>query len=196
MPILDIHQNEIVHYSNFPNDNADNIEFGAGKGCFGKKFLPSCYLTDITNNNLPHFKELAQYDENSNCHYLDHLYDFIKSDIINRTFDRLIFCNPYGFGVGGYGEAKDFFTRAGRILNVGGEILMIGGITNRWVKYTNAVNYYNQLIGEENLLYEFQISPLTVLDDNHQYRLNHVFTLSDINVDIKPNQMYSITKVA
>ncbi|TRW25841.1 hypothetical protein FMM05_06360 [Flavobacterium zepuense] len=196
MAILDIFNNEIVEFVNFPNDQVFSIEFGAGRGCFGKKFLPACYLTDAVNNNLPHFRELEEYSENSQCHYLDSMYDFINSEDLGRTFTKLIFCNPYDFGVGGYGETKQFLSRAGQLLDVGGEILMIGGVKNRWVKHKNAVTFYEELIAHNNLSYEFQISQPIVLDENHEYRQNHVFTLCDINVEIKPTQMYKITKVA
>lgn len=195
MAIFDIFNNEILHFENFPNDEVHTIEFGAGKGCFGKKFLPTCYLTDIYQIDLPHFKTLDEYDENSNCHYLDHICDFLDSPSIERTFNKLVFCNPYEFGVGGYGETKQFLSRAGELLDIGGEILIVGNSTNRWSQYKKAKKYYDQLIQDENLDYRFEIADLITLNDNHPYRVNNVYTLSNINVQTFPNQLYTITKL-
>lgn len=196
MPIFDIHENEIIHHLNYPNDvEISNIEFGVSKSHFGKKEFPLCYLTDKQYPNLPHFKSVDNYDDET-CHYLDGTCDFLNDDLNGRTFDRLIFCNPFGYGFNGREYSKEFLNRAGTLLNDDGEIFFIGNRCNGWVKYDNVNKYLNYLIEKEELNYRLELSELTELTPAHNYVTNYVYNLCDISKETTPNQMFTIKKIA
>lgn len=194
MAIFDINNREIVHHADFPNnDQIRNLEIGASRNCFGKKYYPSCYLTDLIEPNFPHFYGKVDYDEN-NCHFLDYIGDFYSLEM-QRDFDRAIFCNPYGFGFQGKEYSKKFLNKSGQVLRVGGEILILGNSSNNWSKYENAKKWLSRLKLENTLDYNLQLSPLVKLDDSHDYRRNHTFrkmTVDDITI---VNEMYKIFKV-
>lgn len=194
MPIFDMHQNELVHHLDYPNNNQiKNIEFGASKSYFGKKEFPYCYLTSLEYPNLPHFKTLDNYDE-EDCHYLDGTCDFLNDDLNGRTFDKLIFCNPFGYGFKGREYAKEFLNKAGSLLNENGEIFFIGSRANIWIKYHNVNRYFNHLKNNDELKYELELSELTELTSTHNYIVNYVYNLCDISKTTIPNEMFTIKK--
>ena len=193
MAVIDTKGSEIVWLKNFPNDDTvENIEFGAGTSYFGKKYFPLCYLTDVTNNNLKHFFGINDYDS-TNCHYLDHICDFNKIDFQGRTFNKVIFCNPSDLGFRGREFSKEFLNKTANILSDNGSIIIIGNSTNPWSKYHNVKRYLERLTNDGELISQFIISDLIVLDDTHEYRKN-VFTHSDINTVAYPNELFTITK--
>jgi len=195
MAIIDINGSEIVWLRNFPNDeNVENIEFGSGKSYFGKKYFPLCYLTDITNNQLEHFFGFTDY-ELQDCHYLDYTCDFNTVDLNGKTFSKVILCNPFFIGFRGREYTKEFLNKAGHILNDLGSIIVIGNSTNGWSKYRNAEKYLGHLTNGGELNYHFAISPLTTLDDRHEYRMTNTFTMTDIKYQTYPDEMFTITKI-
>lgn len=196
MPILDIYNSEITHHPNFPNDlDVVNIEVGASKNCFEKKYFPFCYLTDLLSiDDLPHFATIQDYDYD-NCHFLDYVGNFFELNI-ERVFNTAIFCNPYGFGFQGKEHSKIFLNKAGEILSEEGELLIIGNATNGWSKYESAQKWLTKLTEENELNYSMQISDLTTLTDEHEYRSNHTFNRKTISVPAMPNQMFRIKKIA
>jgi len=153
MPIKDVNGFPLVHYNNFPNDEVRNIEIGAGKNYFGKREFPSCYITDLKIPNLQHFTIYDDY-ENQECHYIDDEFNYFETDVNGRTFDNLIFCNPFKFGFIGIAHAKDFLNKAGELLNENGFIHIIGHKTNPWTKSKNIVKYFNKLKDSDELLYD------------------------------------------
>lgn len=196
MPILDMSQNEIIHHENFPNDDdVRHIEFGASKSCFGKIEFPYCYLTDREIPTIPHFTTFADY-VNENCHYLDGLCDFFSDNLNGRTFDKLIFCNPYGYGFNGREYSKEFLNKAGSLLNDNGEIFFLGNSRNGWVKYKNVDKYLKFLTEEEALEHNLELSELTELTAVHRYVTEYEFTMCDIKKVTVPDQMFIIKKIA
>ena len=193
MPILDINNVEIVYHSDFPNNNQiRNLEVGASRNCFGKKYYPSCYLTDLTEPSYPHFHGLENYDEN-NSHFLDYIGDFYDLNI-DRDFDLTIFCNPYGFGFRGKEHSKKFLNKSGQVLRDGGEILILGNRANDWSKYENAEKWLSRLNNEQLLDYNLALSPLVVIDEDHVYRTSHVFRKMTVDDTTIVNEMYRIVK--
>lgn len=194
MPILDINNTEIVYHSDFPNNNQiRNLEVGASRNCFGKKYYPSCYLTDLTEPSYPHFYGLVDYSEN-NSHFLDHIGDFYDLQL-DRDFDLTIFCNPYGFGFRGKENSKKFLNKSGQVLSEGGQILILGNKANDWSKYENAEKWLNRLNEEQMLDYNLELSPLTEIDENHIYRTNHVFRKMTVDEPTIVHEMYRIVKI-
>lgn len=195
MPIVDINNIEIVPHQNFPNDmDVENIEIGASKNYFGKKYYPFCYLTDkFPVEGLFHFTETAEYDE-TNCHFLDYVGDFFELQI-DRTFNNIIICNPYGFGFQGKEYSKLFLNKAGNLLNDGGSMIVIGNSKNGWSKYESANKWLTKLTLEGELNYSMQISQLQILQDTHEFRVNHTFNKIAISEPTKPNEMFTIQKI-
>jgi len=195
MPILDQTGTEIVHYTNFPDDDGvNNIEVGAGRNCFGKKYFNQCYLTDLSTPNYPHFSQNDNYDE-INSHFLDEIVDFYNLTPV-RTYNRIIFCNPVGFGFQGKENAKKILNKAGELLNLDGEILVVGNSTNGWAKYDSATKWLGRLVQDGLLDYNFQISALSPLTENHIYRTDHMFWKMTVDEPTIVNQMFTITKIA
>lgn len=193
MPIFDVNNNEIIFHEDFPdNEGIRNLEVGASRNCFGKKYFPSCYLTDIQEPYYPHFYGKEDYDE-SNSHFLDFVGDFYSLEL-QRDFDRAIFCNPYGFGFKGREYSKKFLNKCGEVLRAGGEVLILGNSSNVWSKYFNAQKWLLKLSNEGVLEFDLQLSPLVQLDDNHEYRNNHVFRKMSMDEPTIINEMYTIVK--
>ena len=194
MPITDHAGNEIVWLQNFPNDNGvENIEIGAGKSCFGKKYFPLCYLLDQTTNKLPHFSGLVDYDQ-KDCHYLDHVQDFSSIDLGGKQFSNIIFCNPYGIGFMGNEYAKEFLNTTARMLRDDGLIHIIGHAKNSWSNYHDATRRSLKLAQDGELNATFEFSNLTQLTAEHDYLINNYFTQSDINRQTIPNELFTIKK--
>jgi hypothetical protein len=196
MQILDINQSEIVPHQNFPNDvGVENIEIGASKNCFGKKYYPFCYLTDLsTIEGLPHFTEIVDYNFD-NCHFLDYIGNFFELEI-DRVFNNVIFCNPYGLGFRGQENSKLFLNKAGELLSTGGTMIVIGNSSNAWSNYDNANKWLSRLTEDGELDFTMQISNLETLDETHEYRVNHTFNRLTIGQPALPNQMFTISKIA
>jgi len=195
MPILDKDGREIVWLKNFPNDdNVDCIEIVAGKNCFGKKYFPLCYLLDRTHNNLPHFSSLEDY-ETEDCHFLDHITDFVTLDVNGKQFSNIIFCNPYEIGFIGKEFAKEFLNKTASMLCSNGVIHIIGHTSNVWSKYHNANKYTSKLIMENELICQFKLSAPTTLTQEHEYIRFNRFTRVNINKQTVPNEMFTITKI-
>lgn len=132
-----------------PND-VNNIEFGAGRGYFGKVEFPECFLTDVNCEGLTHFTEAGE--DINNCHYLDKTVDYFNFDSKGRKFNTLIFCNPFNFGLSMKYEALKFLRKAESLLINNGEIFLLGQHSNGFIKKQKAekwINYHNKEYGFE-----------------------------------------------
>jgi len=195
MPIYDINNTEIVHHNNFPLDeDVRHIEIGASINCFGKRFFPNCYLTDMIDIPLPHFSNSPEYSL-GNCHFLDFRCNFFEIDFRNKFFDMVICCNPNGYGFRGLEFSKIFLNQAADILNTEGIIHVIGNSTNPWSKYDNASKYIEKLNESGDLTHALEISELSILDEAHIYRNNHSYTRNNYSEEAVPNQLFTIRKI-
>lgn len=194
MPISDINGRPLQHYTNFPNDEVLNIEFGAGKGHFGKKEFPNCYLTDLSIPEIPHFTLHPDDYENIDCHYLDYECNYFETNLNGKTFDNLIICNPFEYGFLGIGTAKDFLDRAGELLNDNGCVYIIGHSKNPWSKYRNIERYLDKLKASGELTYNMELTKETI-DDQHDYS-KYNFTHCDLKTTTEPNEKIIIKKLA
>lgn len=153
-----------------------NIEFGAGKGCFGKTEFPECFLTDIHDYEVSHASD-CQTPVIGECHFLDGIEDFFTFDSRGKRFENLIFCNPYGFGFQGKTSSEIFLNNAERLLLNGGQIFVLGQFANHWVnnrKIQKWLDKYNTLVGEER--WEL-ISYLTKTEIDY-FNSRHIFRYS------------------
>lgn len=198
MPIEDINGNPLQHYRDFPNDEiVNNIEFGGGKGYFGKREFPNCYITDLKRpEEIQHFSIYEDDYENQNCHYLDAEVDYFNSEIDGRTFDNLIFCNPSGFGFLGLAHAQEFLNRAGELLNENGRIHILGHTSNPWSKSKKVLKYLEKLTEGGELNFVMSIAEKIELDEHHEFIQNHVYTWCDTKTVTKPNERIIIQKLA
>lgn len=197
MPIIDIRGNELECLRNqFCNENiVKNIEFGAGKSYYGKKEFPKCYTTELSNLNIDHFKDLDDYNENTNCHYLDHMgCDFFTYDF-KRTFEKIIMCNPSGYGVNNYANSYIFFKRIGDLLDIDGELHIIGKHDNKFSKYDNVVKFLSRLNDNSDFGYNFAIENYSILDANSYERINYNFYRCELNKITEPTEKIIIKKV-
>jgi hypothetical protein len=171
---MDINGEAIVSHLDFPeNGEVLNLEVGAGTNFFGKKFFPLCYLCDLSEPDFPHFDGIVDY-ENKNVHYLDYVGDFYELNI-DRTFNKVIFCNPYLFGLQSEISAKKFLNKIGDLLAVGGEAMILGHHSNGWASYRNATRRLRKLKEDQALNYDFNLSNLTSIDNQHDYQRGLVF---------------------
>jgi hypothetical protein len=200
MALNDINNEELRSFEGFPNDlQVLHIELGAGINNFGKKFFPDCYLTDkdeLIFSDYPHF--MTQYPdyEKLNCHYNDIRFDiFAESGLIpDNRFKTVIFCNPYHYGFRYEDNAILSLDLVGRILEPGGQLIVLVNHTNRWAQYRETSKLFNRLSQENKLKYEFFISPLTIMDENHEYRKEHKYFTCVMGEETRPTQLYSFTK--
>lgn len=193
MPIFDINGNPLAHHTNFPNDDVDNIEFGAGKNYFGKKEYPSCYLTDIEYPNIEHFMTDANY-ELGNYHYIDGLCDYYDYNF-NRKFNTIILCNPYKFGYIGLAEGKRFFDRADQLLNPNGEIHIIGKSINKWCSSESLEFYLDNQIPEFKASADFRIESYLELNEQDEINTTYDFYQVGLQRTTLPNERIVIKRV-
>lgn len=198
MAFLDIHNNEIAHHPSFPNDEeVINLEIGAGRNFFGKKFFPNCYLTEDNHSdvkNLKHFKELDDYNEESKCHFIDSFRDLYSLKGLGKTFNRIICCNPFEYGFANVLKTINTLNTLGELLTVGGHILIMGNNYNKWSKRDKFDKYYIEGINDIN--YRFEVSDYTVLDDNHRFVVDHTYYRTCMEEPVRPTYVYSIKKIS
>lgn len=196
MPILDIHENEIEHHPDFPHsENVLNLEIGAGRNYFGKKYFPKCFLIEKPNSSCtgyPHFVEVGRNYESYDCHYIDHFTDLNGLSNQKERFENIICCNPYSYGFNGIAFATEFFRLMNQILIPGGSFHILTASSNGWGSYRNANRFYEKL--REDLRITFDISEKIVVDETHHFRLENVFRQSDLLKEAKPNEFYTFTK--
>jgi hypothetical protein len=197
MPILDLHNSELVSHPGFPNDTTVlHIEFGAGKNYFGKKFFPLCYLTEREESvfRIPHFTNFQDY-EVRDCHYNDAQLDHIENPNIfpSDRFDKVIFCNPYGYGFRNVETTTFILNSLGRILRTGGSLLVLSHHTNGWGKYRNASRFFNASV--PSLRYNYQLTDLEPMDENHLFRQDQRYYSCNLQNETTPDQVYSFIKL-
>lgn len=150
-----------------------SIEFGAGKGYFGKVEFPNCFLTDLNDWGVLHASEVkgTEFEE---FHHLDGIIDYFKFNFEGRKFDRLIFCNPFLFGFKGKYETIRFLNRAKELLFDNGEIYVLGQKKNGWVnkhKTEKWVEEYNSNINKNWSFTNFLTSEqLEDINSRHIFR--------------------------
>lgn len=197
MAIKDIYDNNLECLKlQFPDDpSIKNIEFGAGKGYYGKKFLPSCFSTDIQNGNLLHFTEIDGSEGDQECHYLDNdNCDFFNYNF-SRQFEKIIICNPFGFGLKNKFESIDFFNRAGDLLVNDGKLIILGNVRNPWANYENLQKYINvNSLDPENKHKFIFHKPIDLKADSLE-RKDIEYFQSCLKVNTYPDQKLIIQKV-
>ena len=153
--------------------NVFNIEFGAGKGYFGKKEFELCYLTDKEIGSVEHRNNLA-LPVLGDCHFLDKIgVDFFSYDFKGFKFNTLIFCNPFGYGFRGKNEATRFLNRAENLLTKNGELFIVGQGSNNWV-VMNKVQKWVDLYNAENESSTWQFSQIEE-DKIADFNERHIF---------------------
>ncbi|WP_438966338.1 class I SAM-dependent methyltransferase [Flavobacterium sp.] len=194
MPIYDIFDNEISHHNDFPNNgNIVNIEFGAGRNYFGKKEYPKCYLTDLITPDLIHFTQSADYNEVDN-HFLDDVCNFFDYNF-ERTFDKIIMCNPFNYGFNGLGNAKKFFDRAGKLLNDNGEIHIVGSSLNPWCSKDSFDEFFYNEIDLYKTDYNFILHSHEELSRENRINTSYRFYKTELKDITIPNQKIVIKKL-
>lgn len=160
--------------STFPlPEDVASIEFGAGKGYFGKIEFPNCFLTDLNDPGVLHVSEVIE-NESVDCHYLDGIVDYFDYNFQERKFNRLIFCNPFLFGFNGKYGTNKFLNRAKELLNIDGEIFVLGQKNNGWVNKKNAqkwVNVYNSNVNNNwSFISDLTTKELEDINSRHLFR--------------------------
>ncbi len=168
----------IIEQNMIQNDDKNilNIELGAGCGCFGKTYFSKCYTTDIDK----------KYKDNCQRYCLDFTCSAISLPFGNNRFDKIILCNPYGFGFRDEEDAFLFLSEAIRVLNTKGEIIVIGNEKNAYAKPQNI----KRVIDEYMLTEDDKIDISTFIrdiDPSIDYP-KYVFYQSDLNLPTIPNK--------
>jgi hypothetical protein len=99
-----------------------NIELGAGCGTFGSTYFSKCYLTDLDE---------GLRNSCSSCS-IDWFCDAHKLPWSSDRFQKIILCNPYGFGFDSEESAAELLTELGRVSKNGSEIIIIGHKANKY----------------------------------------------------------------
>lgn len=169
---LNTHIDTLVHYDDFPETiDVQNIEFGAGKGFFGKIEFPNCFLTDQSDYQIKHFTEVDEVKFGS-CHFLDGLADYFNYDFKGKKFRKLIFCNPFGMGLSKKFEGIKFLDRANDLLEVNGEIFLLGQHANQFVKKKNVekrINEYNLEFSDKKWKIDSELNSAELMDLNSKH---------------------------
>lgn len=197
MAILDCNNLAIEGYDDFPNDpNVSNLEIGAGKGFFGKKFYPNCYLIDDNKEiglNYSHFLSLPDYSNNLNkCHFLDYFCDFNQTGFKGKKFNNIVICNPYGYGFKSVNYAIEFLSNVDQILINKGKLTVLSNSRNVWGAYRRVSKYLEQTISE--ISSNFVLSEKNSIDEEHKYRVDMDYFSSGLEIPTYPNEFYSLTK--
>src|SRR5262249_23043229 len=105
----------------FKDDKAyKNIELGAGCGNFGIIFYPNCYLTD---------RDTTLMDSCERC-FIDYFCDAHNLPWASDRFDKIIMCNPYGYGFKDEDKSYGLLDELIRVSKDGCEIIIICNHTN------------------------------------------------------------------
>jgi len=99
-----------------------NLELGAGCGNFGATYHPKCYLTDVDQT-------LKTTCSVCHVHWFCDARELPWSD--NR-FDKVILCNPYGFGFNDEEESQILLNEIVRVSKNGSQIIIVGSGVNRY----------------------------------------------------------------
>ena len=113
-----------MNQKTFPNDDSfTHLEIGAGCGNFGKNFYPKCYLTD-KDENLEGVCAVC---------YIDWFCDAHELPWGNNRFDKIIICNPYGYGFhDDEGTALLLKELLRALKGKGSEIIMLCNVRNKY----------------------------------------------------------------
>ena len=92
-----------------------NVEIGAGCGNFGKQYYSKCYLTD---------KDTSLKTICAKC-LIDLFCDAHSLRWKENRFEKIILCNPYGYGFKDEEEANTLFAELHRVAVNNAEIIII-----------------------------------------------------------------------
>ena len=99
-----------------------NLELGAGCGNFGATFHPQCYLTDNDQS-------LITSCASCQVHWFCDAHSLPWSD---DRFDKVIMCNPYGFGFNDENKSQELLNEIIRVSKNGSQIVIIGHKSNKY----------------------------------------------------------------
>lgn len=102
------------------NKSVRNLEIGAGCGNFGKLYYPECYLTD-SDKSLKKSCKIC---------YIDWFCEAHKLVWGEKRFDKIIMCNPYGYGFRDAEDTEALMNELLRVLIGNGQIIIIGATAN------------------------------------------------------------------
>lgn len=199
MAVEDLNGELIKHHPDFPNDSSvENVEIGAGKTAFGKKFFPNCYLTERMESpvsNLTHFTKLDDYnEEDANCHFIDHFSDLDGIVSNPKTFSHVICCNPYGYGFRSENSTVKILNAVGKILDIEGKLIILGNSSNPWADYKKARKNFSKV--SSGLNFNFELSEIEELSEEHIYRIGHKFFMTNLNKITNPTFRYFLTRIS
>lgn len=193
MPIYDKNGVPLVHHVNFPEDEVQNIEFGAGRNNFGKREFPNCYLTDLIYPKLQHFTTDENYEQ-GNYHFIDGLCNFYEYNF-NKRFDRIILCNPFNYGYKELGGGKLFFDRIDDLLTEDGEVHIIGKACNPWCSKESLDEYFENQLEPFKPKSNFEIKEYEILPLEHNINLNYIFYKTELNDRTIPDERLVIKRI-
>jgi ubiquinone/menaquinone biosynthesis C-methylase UbiE len=96
-----------------------HLEVGAGIGNFGKLFYPKCYLTDKDISLRTGF-------------HIDWVCDAHELPWGEDRFEKIIICNPYGYGFKDPIATSSILQEMLRVLKNGSQIIVICHATNKY----------------------------------------------------------------
>ena len=125
-----------------------HLELGAGCGNFGKIYYPKCYLTDYDD-------DLVAICEK--CH-IDYFCDAHNLPWNNNRFDKIIMCNPFGYGFSPSDEKNKLLAELLRVLkSKDSEIVVIGHWTNKHCSYKNIQIAVTDFMKENRQLFSLEV---------------------------------------
>lgn len=152
-----------------------HLELAAGNGVFGKKYFPPCYATDI----------------DAKKQNIDFQCDAEKTNFPDNRFNKIIICNPHGFGFKKEEESLKLLNELTRILTVEGSIIIIGNDKkNVYCKVKNVekqIAVFNQISKDICLEMSYEgIIPEQAYNGYKFYQSDGVIeTVPDVKIVIK-----------
>ena len=158
-----------------------NIELGAGCGNFGKIFYPTCCLTD---------KDKKLIEQNcGQMHNIDYFVDAEKiSTWASYKFEKVIICNPYGYGFKDKAEGSILIGEMVNVLFNEGQIIIISSSRNSYClihKIKNSITEFNQKNPTINLVLENETIDASVEYPGYKfYQCDHTQAIPNQKITI------------
>lgn len=138
-----------------------NLEIGSGCGGFGMKFYPNCYLTDIAHEFL----------DKTDCEWIiDVSCSANNLPWSDNRFEKIIIANPYRFGFSSAEEATELLKELSRVIRDGGEIIVIGSHSNKYVAKIDYLLNKKVTIADVKLQCKTEIIEPSLVYNDHVFR--------------------------